>query len=97
MKCGVINMCYIVEYSTNATRFIKKLDNYTKTVIKNWINKNLEGCTNPFTHGKPLVGDKSGLWRYRVGDYRLICEVQQEKVVILVVEIGHRRDIYKRF
>lgn len=97
MKCGVIDMRYSVEYSTNATRFIKKLDNYTKTVIKNWINKNLEGCTNPFQQGKPLVGDKSGLWRYRVGDYRLICEVQQDKVVILVVEIGHRRDIYKRF
>lgn len=76
---------------------MKKLDNYTKTVIKNWINKNLEGCANPFEHGKMLVGDKSGLWRYRVGDYRLICEVQQDKVVILVVEIGHRRDIYKRF
>lgn len=90
-------MCYSVEYSTSASRFMKKLDNYTKTVIKNWINKNLEGCTNPFEHGKMLVGDKSGLWRYRVGDYRLICEVQQEKVVILVVEIGHRRDIYKRF
>ena len=97
MKCGVIDMYYSVEYSTNASRFMKKLDNYTKTVIKNWINKNLEGCTNPFEHGKMLVGDKSGLWRYRVGDYRLICEVQQDKVVILVVEIGHRRDIYKRF
>lgn len=97
MKCGVINMRYSVEYSTNASRFMKKLDNYTKTVIKNWINKNLEGCINPFEHGKMLVGDKSGLWRYRVGDYRLICEVQQDKVVILVVEIGHRRDIYKRF
>lgn len=97
MKCGVIDMRYSVEYSTNASRFMKKLDNYTKTVIKNWINKNLEGCTNPFEHGKMLVGDKSGLWRYRVGDYRLICEVQQDKVVILVVEIGHRRDIYKRF
>ena len=97
MKCGVIDMCYSVEFSTNANRFMKKLDKYTKTVIKNWINKNLEGCINPFQQGKPLVGDKSGLWRYRVGDYRLICEVQQEKVVILVVEIGHRRDIYKRF
>lgn len=53
MKCGVIDMCYRVEYSTNATRFIKKLDNYTKTVIKNWINKNLEGCADPFQHGKP--------------------------------------------
>lgn len=97
MKCGVIDMCYRVEYSTNATRFIKKLDKYTKTLLKSWINKNLEGCADPFQHGKPLTADKRGLWRYRVGDYRLICEVQQGKVVILVVEIGHRRDIYKRF
>ena len=97
MKYGVIDMCYSVEFSTNARRFIKKLDNYTKTVIKNWINKNLEGCTNPFQHGKPLTADKKGLWRYRVGDYRLICDVQQDKVIIIIVEIGHRRDIYKRF
>ena len=90
-------MSYTVEYSSNARKFIKKLDKYTKALLKNWINKNLEGCTNPFQHGKPLTADKKGLWRYRVGDYRLICEVQPDKVIIIIVEIGHRRDIYKRF
>lgn len=90
-------MSYTVEYSSNARKFIKKLDKYTKALLKNWINKNLEGCTNPFQHGKPLTADKKGLWRYRVGDYRLICDVQQDKVIIIIVEIGHRRDIYKRF
>jgi len=90
-------MSYTVEYSSNARKFIKKLDQYTKALLKNWINKNLEGCTNPFQHGKPLTADKKGLWRYRVGDYRLICDVQQDKVIIIIVEIGHRRDIYKRF
>ncbi len=90
-------MSYTVEYSSNARKFIKKLDKYTKALLKNWINKNLEGCTNPFQHGKPLTADKKGLWRYRVGDYRLICDVRQDKVIIIIVEIGHRRDIYKRF
>lgn len=90
-------MSYTVEYSSNARKFIKKLDKYTKALLKSWINKNLEGCTNPFQHGKPLTADKKGLWRYRVGDYRLICDVQQDKVIIIIVEIGHRRDIYKRF
>ena len=90
-------MSYTVEYSSNARKFIKKLDQYTKALLKNWINKNLEGCTNPFQHGKPLTADKKGLWRYRVGDYRLICDVQQDKVIIIIVEIGHRRNIYKRF
>ena len=90
-------MSYTVEYSSNARKFIKKLDQYTKALLKNWINKNLEGCTNPFQHGKPLTADKKGLWRYRVGDYRLICDVQQDKVIIIIVEIGHRRDSYKRF
>lgn len=90
-------MSYTVEYSSNARKFIKKLDKYTKALLKSWINKNLEGCIDPFTHGKPLTADKKGLWRYRVGDYRLICDVQQDKVIIIIVEIGHRRDIYKRF
>lgn len=94
---GRDEMSYTVEYSSNARKFIKKLDKYTKALLKNWINKNLEGCTNPFQHGKPLTADKKGLWRYRVGDYRLICDVQQDKVIIIIVEIGHRRDIYKRF
>ena len=89
-------MCYRVEYSSDAHKFIKKLDKYTKTIIKNWIDKNLEGCDNPFQHGKPLTADKKGLWRYRVGDYRIICDIQKEKVIIIVIEIGHRRDIYKK-
>ncbi|WP_214808691.1 type II toxin-antitoxin system RelE/ParE family toxin [Exiguobacterium sp. s102] len=46
-------------------------------------------------HGKRLVLNRSGEWRYRIGDYRLIADIQDEKIVILILEIGHRRDIYK--
>ena len=45
-------------------------------------------------HGKGLVENKSGLWRYRIGDYRVICEIQDKEVVVLVLEVGHRKEIY---
>lgn len=55
----------------------------------------MQGCENPRQHGKSLVGDKSGQWRYRIGDYRLICEIHDEEITILVLEAGHRREIYE--
>jgi mRNA interferase RelE/StbE len=55
------------------------------------------GQNDPRALGKPLVGKSlRGLWRYRVGDYRLVCEVQDERLVVLVVTIGHRREVYRR-
>ena len=54
----------------------------------------MEGCENPRVHGKGLVENKSGQWRYRIGDYRVICEIKDEEIIILVLEIGHRREIY---
>jgi mRNA interferase RelE/StbE len=51
---------------------------------------------DPRALGKPLAGTSRGLWRYRVGDYRLVCEVQDERLVVLVVMIGHRREVYRR-
>ena len=65
-------------------------------MILNWIEKNLEGCSNPRLFGKPLSGDRKGQWRYRVGDYRIITLIQDNKLIILVIAIGHRRDIYKK-
>ncbi|MGD9238105.1 MAG: type II toxin-antitoxin system mRNA interferase toxin, RelE/StbE family [Desulfobacterales bacterium] len=60
------------------------------------MNDRIEGCKNPRHFGKPLKGDYAGLWRYRVGDYRILCEVQDQQVVVLVLTIGRRRQIYKR-
>ena len=59
-----------------------------------WIGKNLEGCSNPRLHGKGLTANRSGQWRYRVNDYRLIAEIQDDVVVILIVRIAHRREVY---
>ena len=86
---------YRVEFTEKALKALKKLDRYTALLITAWIRKNLEGCTNPRQHGKGLVGDKSGQWRYRVGDYRLLADIQDERVIILILNVGHRRDIYR--
>lgn len=85
---------YNVKYTPKAIKNLRKLDKYTRNLIYAWIDKNLVNCENPRAHGKGLIGDKSGQWRYRVGDYRLICEIQEEEIVILILEIGHRREIY---
>ena len=51
-------------------------------------------CTNPRQHGKGLTSNRSGQWRYRIGDYRLLAEIQEDKIIILILEIGHRSVIY---
>ena len=72
------------------------MDGYTGTMLVNWINKNLENCENPFFTGKVLKGNLINFWRYRVGDYRIIANIEDEKLIILLVKIGHRRDVYKK-
>ena len=87
-------MKYSVEYTKEAVKAFKKLDKQTCTLIFGWIEKNLQGCENPRAHGKALTANRSGQWRYRVGDYRLLAEIRDDKVVILILTLGHRRDIY---
>lgn len=72
----------------------KKLDHYTQLIIKGWITKNLMETDNPRSYGKTLTGNLAGLWRYRIGDYRLIAKIKDDKFTILTISIGHRRDIY---
>ncbi len=88
-------MSYSVETTTRFDREFKKLDRYTQKIVKAWIEKNLVDCADPRAHGKGLTADRSGQWRYRIGDYRLICLIEDEKLVILALTIGHRSDIYK--
>lgn len=88
-------MTYKVRFTDKAKKALKKLNKFTATTIISWIKKNLEDCENPRAHGKALTADRNGQWRYRVGDYRLIAEIQDDTVIILILEIGHRREIYK--
>lgn len=88
-------MAYRVEFKENAVKTLKKLDKQILRLIKNWVQKNLEYTDDPRIHGKALTGNLKGVWRYRVGDYRLFAEINDDVVVIFIFEIGHRRDIYK--
>ena len=87
-------MKYDVEYSKTAMNTIKKMDSSTSKLIRTWIEKNLMNTENPRIKGKELTGDLKGLWRYRVGDYRILAEIQDTKIVILILDIGHRSKIY---
>jgi len=86
---------YRVVFTEKSKKQLSKLDKSVASLIIGWIEKNIEGCENPRMHGKGLLGNKNGQWRYRIGDYRAICEIRDEEVIILVLEVGHRKHIYE--
>ena len=85
---------YVLEYTKEALKDLKKLDNSVARVIFAWLKKNVDGCSDPRAHGKGLAANRSGQWRYRVGNYRIICKIEDEKVIVLVLTIGHRSTVY---
>lgn len=88
-------MIYELRYEAKAVKQIKKLDPAARNLIKTWIEKNLLNTENPRQHGKGLTVALSQYWRYRVGDYRILAEINDTEIVIIIVEIGHRREIYR--
>jgi len=86
---------YTVEYAESVIKQLKKLDPQTQRIIRNWIGKNLVGTVDPRIHGKPLKGELTVVWRYRIGDYRLFAAIEDDRLVIFLFEIGHRREIYR--
>lgn len=90
-------MKYTVETTERFEKEFKRLDRYTQRMLKSWIEKNLVGCENPRAKGKGLTANRSGQWRYRIGDYRLICLIQDNELVILALTVGHRSDVYKNW
>ena len=88
-------MTYRVETSSRFDRSFRKLDRPDQRKLKSWIDNNLVGCDDPRALGKPFTGNHRGLWRYRVGVYRIIADIQDDRVVILLIDIGHRREVYR--
>ena len=88
-------MGWKIEFSPAAIDQLKKLDLSVRRRLFNYLEEHIQGCKNPRHFGGALSSNLSGLWRYRVGDYRILCEIQDEKVIVLVLTIGHRREIYK--
>ena len=88
-------MKYHVKLSKSAEKHLSKMDKPTARSIVAWLEDNLEGCENPRRFGRALTGNRSGEWRYRVGDYRIIADIQDERVLILVLEVEHRSKVYR--
>ncbi|MDR0496386.1 MAG: type II toxin-antitoxin system RelE/ParE family toxin [Treponema sp.] len=88
-------MKYKVEYSSSALKDLEKMDKSISKMLQAWIAKNLNDTETPRAFGKALKGSLHGLWRYRIGDYRIIADILDEKIVIVLLEIGHRSNIYK--
>ncbi|MBQ9690853.1 MAG: type II toxin-antitoxin system RelE/ParE family toxin [Eggerthellaceae bacterium] len=89
-------MNYHVTYSKHAFKQLQKMDKFDARLITSWIRKNLEGCADPRIHGKALAGNLGDLWRYRVGNYRILATISDTQITIHIAEIGHRKNIYTR-
>ncbi len=83
-----------IEIEDDARRELRKLGPQAQDKIFRYLEKRIAAAGNPRDFGKPMFGEYKGLWRYRVEDYRLICRVEDHRMVVLVVRIGHRRDVY---
>ena len=87
-------MEYKVELKESVVKQLKKMDKSVSSLIMGYIKKNILNSKDPRMFGKALVENHKGKWRYRVGDYRILCEIKDEVITVVVIAIGHRRDIY---
>ncbi len=87
-------MGYRIMILDNVNKKILKFDKNTRKLLYDYISKNLKNTENPRLHGKALTGNLKGLWRYRIMDYRLIIDIQDEQLIIVAVDFNHRRKIY---
>ena len=89
-------MTWTIEYTSSAAKDIKKLDRSIQRKIRAFLENDLSSLENPRLKGKGLTANHAGLWRYRIGDYRLICNIEDHRLVVLVLATGHRKNIYGR-
>jgi len=80
-------------FSEQAKKQLNKLGHTAQVEIASYLKKRIKTNQNPRRFGKPLVGDLAGLWRYRVGSYRIVCKIEDEKLIVLVVAVGDRTNI----
>ncbi len=86
---------YKVRFSQDAVKQLKKIDKKMAIMIKLWIVQNLENTTNSRLYGKALSGNHRGKWRYRVGNYRLLANIIDNEIMIMIFKIAHRSSVYK--
>ena len=88
-------MARTVEYSERARIQLRHLDRTTARRIREYMIQRISVLENPRLRGQALTGNLRGLWRYRVGNYRVVCDIQDEVLRVLVVEVGHRGQVYR--
>lgn len=86
-------MTWCIEWDDRARKELRSLDNGIQKKILSYLRERV--TENPRDFGKQLSGDKAGLWRYRIGDFRVVCRFQDDKFIVLVVAVGHRKEIYE--
>jgi len=87
-------LAWKIEWDERAVRDARKLDVQTRQNIIRYLRERINTDEDPRRFGKPLLADMSGLWRYRVGDCRIVCRIEDDKMVVLILAVGHRRNIY---
>jgi mRNA interferase RelE/StbE len=85
---------WTIEFDERAIKELKKLGHEARRKVVGYLEKRIAGKENPRRFGKALSGDKAGLWRYRVDDYRVICRIEDQTMIVLVVRVGHRSEVY---
>lgn len=88
-------MSWDYKISERALKQLKKLDQQTAAQILNYLDERISGTDDPRQWGKQLKGELNNIWRYRSGQYRILCQLQGEVFTVLVLEVGHRREIYR--
>ncbi len=88
-------MAWAVEFTPAAERELGKLDRQAAVRIVQYLQDTVSTCNDPRQRGKGLRAGLTGLWRYRVGDYRVICQIEDDRLTVLVVQIGHRSEVYR--
>lgn len=87
---------YHVVLSDTAKKDLKKIDKHQAKLILAWLKKNIDDCENPRLYGRPLRHDRKDEWRYRLGNYRILADIDDSIVRVEVVNVGHRKNIYKK-
>ena len=88
-------MSYKLVLSNRARKQLKKMDRLVSVMLLDELLNKSDGLENPRQHGKALKGELKKYWRYRIGNYRIICDIQDDKMIVLALEIGHRKEIYQ--
>ena len=89
-------MSWRLRYSDKAHKQLCKLDAAQRAIILSWMDKNIDGCDDPRARGKGLVENHTGEWRYRIGSFRVLCDIQDDQLVVLAFKVDHRSSVYKR-